>query len=91
VDVIDHLLPPLEGYMHLAASTKHGAAYFIPEREVTIEELIIGALETAFLDMVISKHSEKNVFIQLNFIVLHDTMLELLICIESFELTVLID
>jgi len=59
VDVIDHLLPPLEGYMHLDASTKHGATYFIPEREVTIEELIIGALETAFWDMVISKHNEK--------------------------------
>jgi len=59
VDVIDHLLPPLEGYMQLEASTKHGTVYFIPEREVTIEELIIGALETAFWDMVISKHTEK--------------------------------
>jgi hypothetical protein len=59
VDVIDHLLPPLEGYMHLEASTKHGPAYFIPEREVTIEELIIGALESAFWDMVISQHTGK--------------------------------
>ena len=59
MDVIDHLLPPLEGYMHLDASTKHGAAYFIPDGEVTIEELITGALETAFWDMVISKHTEK--------------------------------
>jgi len=77
--------------MHLDTSTKHGAAYFIPEREVTIEELIIGALETAFWDMVISKHTEKNVFMQLNFIILHHTVLELHVQNENFELTVLID
>jgi len=53
--VIDHLLPPLEGYMQLEASTKRGAAYFIPEKEVTNEALIIGALESAFWDMVIPK------------------------------------
>ncbi|KDR09707.1 hypothetical protein L798_15637, partial [Zootermopsis nevadensis] len=51
VDVIDHLLPPLEGYIQLEASAKSGAAYFIPEKEVTNEALIIGALESAFWDM----------------------------------------
>lgn len=55
MDVIDHLLPPLEGYMQLEASTKSGSAYFIPEKEVTNESLIIGALESAFWDMVIHK------------------------------------
>lgn len=52
MDVIDHLLPPLEGYMQLEASTKSGAAYFIPEKEVTNDTLIVGALESAFWDMV---------------------------------------
>lgn len=55
MDVIDHLLPPLEGYIQLEASAKSGAAYFIPEKEVTNEALIIGALESAFWDMVIPK------------------------------------
>jgi hypothetical protein len=58
VDVIDHLLPPLEGYMQLEASAKHGSAFFIPEKAVDNEALIIGALESSFWDMVIAKYSE---------------------------------
>ncbi|XP_023714753.1 protein phosphatase 1H isoform X2 [Cryptotermes secundus] len=51
VDVIDHLLPPLDGYMQLEASTKHGTTFFIPEKAVDNEALITGALESAFWDM----------------------------------------
>lgn len=57
MDVIDHLLPPLESYMQLETSTKHGTAFFIPEKAVDNEALIIGALESAFGDMVIPEYS----------------------------------
>lgn len=57
MDVIDHLLPPLESYVQLEASAKHGTAFFIPEKAVDNEALIIGALESAFWDMVIPKYS----------------------------------
>jgi hypothetical protein len=43
--------------MQLETSTKHGTAFFIPEKAVDNEALIIGALESAFGDMVIPEYS----------------------------------
>lgn len=51
VDIIDHLLPALEGYVPMESTTRHGVSFFIPEKEITNDSLIIGALESAFWDM----------------------------------------
>ncbi|XP_066997041.1 protein phosphatase 1H isoform X1 [Anabrus simplex] len=53
VDVVDHLLPPLEGVPahNIAGTSRHGAALWYPEKEVSKDSLIIGALESSFWDM----------------------------------------
>ncbi|CAG2064306.1 unnamed protein product, partial [Timema podura] len=53
VDVLDHLLPPLEGCTSATVErvARRGIALWFPEKEISIESLIVGALESAFWDM----------------------------------------
>ncbi|XP_046405295.1 protein phosphatase 1H [Ischnura elegans] len=53
VDIIDHLLPPLDEVAdhHFEASTKGGVSMWFPEKAPSVESLIIGALEASFWEM----------------------------------------
>lgn len=50
VDIVDHLIPPV---VQVEKTSSGGLSLYFPGKEVSKESLIIGALETAFWDMVI--------------------------------------
>lgn len=53
IDIIDHLLPPLDEMPEhfMEKSTRKGTCMWFPAKEVSIESLVIGALESSFWDM----------------------------------------
>ncbi|KAK3932594.1 Protein phosphatase 1H [Frankliniella fusca] len=54
MDVIDHILPPLElgnNGVHLESSTPRGMSLWFPEKALPIDAFITGALELAFNEM----------------------------------------
>ncbi|KAE8752097.1 hypothetical protein FOCC_FOCC001259 [Frankliniella occidentalis] len=56
MDVIDHVLPPLElgnngVHGHMEASTHRGMALWFPEKALPVDAFITGALELAFNEM----------------------------------------
>ena len=56
IDVIDHLFPAFDNYInHIERESSKGVAMWFPEKEVSKDSLIIGALESAFWEMVFKK------------------------------------
>ena len=57
MEVIDHILPPLENGMigthgHMEASHPKGMSFWFPEKPLPIDAFVTGALESAFNEMV---------------------------------------
>ena len=53
MDVINHLLPPLDpAPSSPSSSQQRNQIFWFPEREISVESFIVGALESSFHDMV---------------------------------------
>lgn len=50
MEVIDHLLPPTEPT--ISPPQSRNQMMFFPEREISVENFVVGALESAFHTMV---------------------------------------